>query len=324
MEKVFLHDTTFKIDAHNAKAMIEGYDFNGKRHKQAIYCFSKVNFPDKLLTLDSNVTKFQYLLSDIGRSLNAEEWKIDYKYVARLIKKYSISNKLNFWEELCSTPLFCIWQPRAPFERFNDSKEPVSNFSIILLRIYEIDRIFKNNELKSGRRFHKILSEHKEVYLKKPILSDEEFSEIYNSLEDICQKYHFGDNTRIKSNNVPVKGRNIHETNLENIIVERLDDIEEGLTLVKRQYHTKIGNIDLLCKGSNGDYVVIELKTSKKTNDEVVGQVCRYMSFVKEKIAKKNENIRGYIIVNNFDDKLMFSARYVPNLTVKEWKLVIK
>ncbi len=51
-----------------------------------------------------------------------------------------------------------------------------------------------------------------------------------------------------------------------------------------RQYRTDIGIIDFLCRNTNtGDYWVIELKRGQ-SSDSVVGQILRYMGWVKENI----------------------------------------
>lgn len=64
------------------------------------------------------------------------------------------------------------------------------------------------------------------------------------------------------------------------------------------------GYIDLLCV-SNDDttLLVIELKKGR-ASDVVVGQIQRYMGFVKEKLAKPNQKVRGIIIALEDDIRL--------------------
>ena len=61
-----------------------------------------------------------------------------------------------------------------------------------------------------------------------------------------------------------------------------------------RQYKTDVSYIDLLCKDDKG-YVVLELKKGR-TEDEAVGQVLRYMGWVRDNLSP-NQQVRGMIIV---------------------------
>ena len=54
-----------------------------------------------------------------------------------------------------------------------------------------------------------------------------------------------------------------------------LHTLEPGLEYRGRQVGTPIGRIDLLCRGTDGKYVVIEIKANE-ANDAVFGQILRY------------------------------------------------
>lgn len=117
------------------------------------------------------------------------------------------------------------------------------------------------------------------------------------------------------------------EYDLENFLVDNLNLIESGLKIYKdangrngRQYYTEVGNIDLLCKKGN-DYVVIELK-KRRESDKVVGQISRYMGWIKSNIAKDN-NVRGIIIVHEFDPKLKYAVIANPNIELKYYEIKI-
>ena len=71
---------------------------------------------------------------------------------------------------------------------------------------------------------------------------------------------------------------------------------EDNLKLLKdgRQYKTDVSYIDLLCKDELG-YVVLELKKGR-TEDEAVGQVLRYMGWVRDNMSP-NQKVRGIIVV---------------------------
>lgn len=56
---------------------------------------------------------------------------------------------------------------------------------------------------------------------------------------------------------------------------ELLNTLEQGMQLEQRQLVTPIGRIDLLCRGADGKYVVVEIKANEAT-DSVFGQILRY------------------------------------------------
>jgi len=70
--------------------------------------------------------------------------------------------------------------------------------------------------------------------------------------------------------------------------VQQLDEIEPGLSLVSRQLSTPAGRLDLFCRDVHGNYVVVELKKTQGT-DQVVGQILRYMGWVRE-ISRKQRS----------------------------------
>ena len=82
-----------------------------------------------------------------------------------------------------------------------------------------------------------------------------------------------------------------------------------------RQYPTPIGNIDLLTvdKGKK-EFVVIELKKGR-SSDVVIGQILRYMGWVKENLAN-DYNVRGIIILKEKDDRLEYALKLMPNVSL--------
>ncbi|MBN2102339.1 MAG: DUF1016 family protein [Candidatus Aenigmarchaeota archaeon] len=95
---------------------------------------------------------------------------------------------------------------------------------------------------------------------------------------------------------------------------KRFDLIIEDGELVSQQYRTGIGPIDILAKDKKtGDYVVIELKKNQ-TSDDTVGQISRYMGWIKKN--KNNPNVKGIIIAAEFDKKLEYALGVVNNVEV--------
>jgi hypothetical protein len=78
--------------------------------------------------------------------------------------------------------------------------------------------------------------------------------------------------------------------------------------LKSQQYKTDIGKIDILVTDkATGSYVIIELKRNQ-TSDETVGQVLRYMGWVKEKLAN-GADVKGIIIGYEEDAKLSYALK---------------
>lgn len=110
------------------------------------------------------------------------------------------------------------------------------------------------------------------------------------------------------------------ERYLEDFIVDNWDKIDFGEKLDifedddgnkgKQYYAEEIGYIDILATDRKGNFVVIELKKGRK-NDEVIGQVLRYMGWVRENLARGNKNVRGLVIVREKDQKLEYALKEI-------------
>lgn len=109
----------------------------------------------------------------------------------------------------------------------------------------------------------------------------------------------------------------IHEANLETLIAEDLNRVEQGLTLIGRQYTARpVGRIDLLCQDGKGNLVVIEIKRFGAGTESIIDQVTRYMGWVEEHLAQSGQGVRGIIVVGKPDVTLAYSARAVRNLSI--------
>lgn len=105
------------------------------------------------------------------------------------------------------------------------------------------------------------------------------------------------------------------ESMLEDFIANNLAALEPGLQLFKdedgipgRQYPTEVGTIDLLCVDSSNNLVVIELKKGRES-DKVVGQISRYIGWVKAKLAKNSTDVRGIVVVHKPTEKYPQDSR---------------
>ena len=60
----------------------------------------------------------------------------------------------------------------------------------------------------------------------------------------------------------------------------------EALTLVKREWSTEVGPVDLMCRDENGEWVAVEIK--RIGTIDAVEQLTRYLGFIREDPAKAN------------------------------------
>lgn len=66
------------------------------------------------------------------------------------------------------------------------------------------------------------------------------------------------------------------EAHLQELLAALPDSIESGLTLVKREYPTAVGPVDLLCRDASGTTVAIEIK--RRGEIDGVEQLTRYIN----------------------------------------------
>lgn len=103
------------------------------------------------------------------------------------------------------------------------------------------------------------------------------------------------------------------ETDLRKFLASNPDLIEKGLVLVEdgEEFDTHdVGRIDLLFKDSSGTYVVVELKR-RKTGDQVVGQILRYIGWVQDNLSP---NVRGIIIIGEPYEKLDYALKPIEDI----------
>jgi hypothetical protein len=113
--------------------------------------------------------------------------------------------------------------------------------------------------------------------------------------------------------------RHLHEFlrdnwNATELACEWIVHKEEGHPQAGYEYPTDIGRIDLLAKHKREPrWLVIELKRGQ-TGDDTVGQVLRYMGWVRKHLAKEAEQVEGLIIAHEADDGLRYAINEVKNV----------
>ena len=65
------------------------------------------------------------------------------------------------------------------------------------------------------------------------------------------------------------------EAHLQVLLAEKPEVLEEGLSMIQREYPTDIGPVDLLCRSESGDTVAVEIK--RKGELDGVEQLTRYL-----------------------------------------------
>ena len=117
-----------------------------------------------------------------------------------------------------------------------------------------------------------------------------------------------------------------YESDLRNYLAKNLSVITPGLTLYEEEGVNGIefpagGRfIDILAVDPNGDFVVIELKVSRGY-DRVVGQLMRYMAWIRQNHAKSGQKVRGIIVACEISDDLLLACSENPDVQLFEYEL---
>lgn len=104
---------------------------------------------------------------------------------------------------------------------------------------------------------------------------------------------------------VPISGRRVR------VFVD-----EQGRRGV--EYQTPVGAIDILAIDQSDNLCVVELKLGK-SEDTVVGQIQRYMGWVRANLPSGQNEVIGVIIAEKISDKLKFAASVSPNIRLCEY-----
>lgn len=99
------------------------------------------------------------------------------------------------------------------------------------------------------------------------------------------------------------------------------DIYEEDGEMVGQQYPTDTGQLDILAISKDKkDLLVVELKKGR-ISDVVVGQIQRYMGYVKEELAEKNQTVKGVIIAFEDDIRVQRALSVAQNIDFYTYKI---
>ena len=91
-----------------------------------------------------------------------------------------------------------------------------------------------------------------------------------------------------------------------------------------RQFRTPRGIIDILAVNKEtGDFYVIELKKGYSV-DSIIGQISRYMGWVKDHLATDGQNVFGIICLGDISDNLIYAAKTNPNIKLFQYIFQIR
>jgi len=123
-----------------------------------------------------------------------------------------------------------------------------------------------------------------------------------------------------------------YEKDLQNYLARNLEKLEPGLALYQDAENPSIVGlefpvggrfVDILARDRNGNFVVVELKVSKGY-DKVVGQMLRYIGWLKKNLATEGECVRGIIVAREITEDLVLAVSCLKNVRLVEYQLNIE
>jgi endonuclease len=117
-----------------------------------------------------------------------------------------------------------------------------------------------------------------------------------------------------------------YERDLRNFLAKNLAILEPGLRLYEEEGITGIefpagGRfIDILGVDKENRYVVIELKVSRGY-DRVVGQLLRYINWVRKNQAEEGQGVRGVIVAREISEDLLLACSDLRDVQLFEYEL---
>lgn len=119
------------------------------------------------------------------------------------------------------------------------------------------------------------------------------------------------------------------ERDLQRYLAENLECIEPGLRLYEsdgiRGIEFEAGGgrrIDILAVDKGAALVVLELKVSKGY-DRVVGQLLRYVNWIRLNVAEPGQHVRGIIVCRTMSEDLRLACASIKDIDLYEYRLSV-
>jgi hypothetical protein len=119
------------------------------------------------------------------------------------------------------------------------------------------------------------------------------------------------------------------EKDLQRYLADNLQLIESGLALFQDEEITGLEypagggrRIDILAKDQSGGFVVLELKV-EKGYDRVVGQLLRYVNWVRKELAEPGQRVRGIIVCRSMSEDLVLACAGIKDVELFEYRLQV-
>lgn len=116
---------------------------------------------------------------------------------------------------------------------------------------------------------------------------------------------------------------------MQRYLADNLHLIEPGLTLFQDEdisgleYPAGGGRrIDILAKDQSGGFVVLELKV-ERGYDRVVGQLLRYVNWVRKELAAPQQRVRGIIVCGSMSEDLILACAGIKDVELFEYELQV-
>ena len=110
----------------------------------------------------------------------------------------------------------------------------------------------------------------------------------------------------------------------QTLLAQDFSIYEEDGEPAGQQYATDAGPIDILAISKDKKrLLVVELKRGR-ASDVVVGQVLRYMGFLKEQVAEDYQTVEGVIIALDDDKKMRWALLAVPTISFYRYQVSFK
>jgi restriction system protein len=105
------------------------------------------------------------------------------------------------------------------------------------------------------------------------------------------------------------------------VLAKKYDIFTEDSEIVGQQYPSDTGPLDILAVSKDGkELLVVELKRGR-ASDAVVGQIQRYMGYVKDELAEPGQTVKGLIIALEDDIKIQRALSVCTNIEFYTYKI---